>query len=81
MGRHRDRGGWGRDRGRDRRREREEEGVKNHEDQLRKAKEMGGEMPTRLDRLWYSQDNDGRTNQHSDSCANRKSNEEIIEGR
>ena len=45
VGRHRDRGGWGRDRGRDRRREREEEGVKNHEDQLRKAKEMGVEMP------------------------------------
>ena len=44
-GRHRDRGGWGRDRGRDRRREREEEGVKNHEDQLKKAKEMGVEMP------------------------------------
>ena len=45
-GRHRDRGGWGgRDRGRDRRREREEEGVKNHEDQLRKAKELGVEIP------------------------------------
>lgn len=44
-GRHRDRGGWGKDRGRDRRREREEEGVKNHEEQLRKAKEMGVEMP------------------------------------
>ena len=48
-GRQRDRGGWGggggRDRGRDRRREREEEGVKNHEDQLRKAKELGVEIP------------------------------------
>ena len=45
-GRHRDRGGWGgKDRGRDRRREREEEGVKNHEDQLRKAKELGVEIP------------------------------------
>jgi len=44
-GRQRDRGGWGRDRGRDRRREREEEGVKNHEDQLKRAKEMGVEMP------------------------------------
>ena len=47
-GRHRERGGWqggGRDRGRDRRREREEEGVKNHEEQLRKAKELGVEIP------------------------------------
>ena len=38
LGRDRGRGGWGRDRGR-------EEGARNHEEQVRKAKEMGVDMP------------------------------------
>ena len=43
------RGGWGRDRDRDRDRRRErEEGARNHEEQIKKAREMGVEIPKYL---------------------------------